>query len=96
MQTEQKSSVPQAGQLLCKGASSKYIDYSIISGLSGKRTKKEFVSWADAELEITLEDTPENRVWALSQVIDKNEIESSYILTLESDLIIVLARMETV
>ena len=74
----------------------KYTDYSIISGLSDKRTKKEFVSWADAELEITLEDTPENRVWALSQVADKNEIKSSYILTLESDLIGVLARMETV
>ncbi len=74
----------------------KYTDYSIISGISGKRTKKEFVSWADTELEITLEDTPENRVWALSQVVGNNEIESSYILTLESDLIGVLARMETV
>ena len=76
--------------------SHKYTDYAIISGLSGKRSKKEFVSWADTELEITIEDTPENRVWALSQVVDKNEIESSYILTLESDLIGVLAQMETV
>ena len=74
----------------------KYTDYSIISGLSSRRGKRDFVSFVDAELEITLEDTPENRVWALSQVVDKNEIESSYILTLESDLIIVLARMETV
>ena len=74
----------------------KYTDYSIISGLSGKRGKKDFVSWADAELEITIEDIPENRIWALSQVVEKNEVESSYILTLESDLIIVLARMETV
>lgn len=76
--------------------SHKYTDYSIISGLSSRRGKRDFVSFVDAELEITLEDTPENRVWALSQVVDKNEIESSYILTLESDLIIVLARMETV
>jgi hypothetical protein len=74
----------------------KYTDYSIISGLSSRRGKREFVSWADAELELTLEDTPESRVWALSQVVAKNEVESSYILTLESDLIGVLARMETV
>ncbi len=74
----------------------KYTDYSIISGLSGKRGKKDWVSWADTELELTLEDTPENRVWSLSQVVGNNEIESSYILTLESDLIGVLARMETV
>ncbi len=47
----------------------KYTDYAIISGLSGKRGKKEFVSWADAELEIALEDTPENRVWAIGQVM---------------------------
>ena len=74
----------------------KYTDYSIISGLSGKRTKKEFVSWADAELELTIEDIPENRVWVLAQVLGKSELDSSYILTLESDLIGVLARMETV
>ena len=76
--------------------SHKYTDYSIISGLSSRRGKREFTSWADAELEIALEDTPENRVWAFSQLVDKNEIESTYILTLESDLIGVLARMETV
>lgn len=48
----------------------KYTDYAIISGLSGKRTKKEFVSWADTELEIPLEDTPENRVWAMMQILN--------------------------
>ncbi len=74
----------------------KYTDYSIISGLSGKRGKKDFVSWVDAELDITLEDTPESRVWAIGQVMQKEQIESSYILTLESDLIGVLAQMETV
>lgn len=78
------------------GGQFKYTDYSIISGLSGKRGKKDWVSWADAELELILEDTPENRVWALSQVVGNNEIESFYILTLESDLIGVLVRMETV
>ncbi|MBC7503734.1 hypothetical protein H7169_02085 [Candidatus Gracilibacteria bacterium] len=74
----------------------KYTDYSIISGLSGKRGKKDFVSWADVELEITLEDTPQNRVWTIGQVMNKKKIESSYIFVLESDLIGVLARMEII
>lgn len=74
----------------------KYTDYSITSGLLSRRGKREFVSWADTELEITLEDTPENRVWALSQIMDRDAIEPSYVLSLESDLIPVLARMETI
>jgi DNA polymerase I len=52
------------------GGQSKYTDYAIISGLSGKWGKKDFVSWADIELETTLSDTPESRVWALSKMMD--------------------------
>lgn len=72
----------------------KYIDYSIISGLSSRRGKRDFVSFVDQELEIMLEDTPENRVYAIAEIQSKKEIEESYILTLESDLIGVLSRME--
>ena len=72
----------------------KYTDYSIISGLSSRRSKRDFVSLIDEKLEITIQDTPENRVYALSQIHDHDDIESSYILSLESDLIAVLSRME--
>ena len=72
----------------------KYTDYTIISGLSSRRGKRDFVSFVDQELEIMLEDTPENRVYALAEIYKKKEIETSYILTLESDLIGVLSRME--
>ncbi len=72
----------------------KYTDYAIISGLSSRRGKRDFVSFVDQELEILLEDTPENRVYAMSEINSKKEIEISYILTLESDLIAVLADME--
>ncbi len=97
MQIEQKPTTPslRATPLEGNSQSHKYTDYAIISGLSSRRGKRDFVSWADAELEITLGDIPENRVYALSQIIDKKETEQSYILSLESDLIGVLARMET-
>lgn len=72
----------------------KYTDYAIISGLSARRGKRDFVSFTDQELEIVIEDTPENRVNALGQIHAKNNIEDSYILTLESVLISVLSRME--
>jgi hypothetical protein len=72
----------------------KYTDYAIISGLSSRRGKRDFVSFVDQELEIMLEDTPENRVYAIAEIQSKKEIEESYILTLESDLIGVLSRME--
>ena len=72
----------------------KYTDYAIISGLSARRGKRDFVSFTDQELEIVIEDTPENRVNALGQIHAKNNIEDSYILTLESELISVLSRME--
>lgn len=72
----------------------KYTDYAIISGLSSRRGKRDFISFVDQELEILLEDTPENRVYAMSEINSKKEIETSYILTLESDLIAVLADME--
>ena len=73
----------------------KYTDYAIISGLSARRGKRDFVSLIDQELEIKVEDTPECRVFALHQMHQKNKIEPSYIISLESDLIPVLARMET-
>ncbi len=72
----------------------KYTDYAIISGLSSRRGKRDFVSFVDQELEILLEDTPENRVYASREIHTKKKIETSYILTLESDLIEVLADME--
>lgn len=90
-----KSSVT-SWQLLCKGASNKYTDYAIISGLSGKWGKKDFVSWADIELEVTLADTPESRVWAIQQVKSENvDHIGSGIYHLESTLIGVLAQMES-
>lgn len=73
----------------------KYTDYAIISGLSSRRGKRDFVSFVDEQLEIVIQDTPENRVFALSQIHDKQANENSYILELESDLIGVLSRMET-
>lgn len=72
----------------------KYTDYAIISGLSARRGKRDFVSFVDQELEIVIEDTPENRVNALEQIHAKNIIEDSYILRLESELISVLSHME--
>ena len=72
----------------------KYTDYAIISGLSSRRGKRDFVSFVDQELEIVIEDTPENRVNALEQIHAKNIIEDSYIVTLESELISVLSHME--
>lgn len=72
----------------------KFTDYSIISGLSARRGKRDFVTFIDQELEISIEDTCENRVHALTEIHNKKEIEDSYILSLESDLIWVLARME--
>jgi hypothetical protein len=72
----------------------KYTDYAIISGLSSRRGKRDFVSFVDQELEILLEDTPENRVYAMSELHNKKKVETSYIYTLESDLIGVLADME--
>lgn len=73
----------------------KYTDYAIISGLSSRRGKRDFVTFVDEKLELTIADTPENRVFALSQIHEKEAHEDSYIFTLESDLIGVLSRMET-
>lgn len=72
----------------------KYTDYAIISGLSSRRSKRDFVFFVDQELEIMIEDTPENRVHTLQEIHAKKETETSYILTLESELIGVLANME--
>lgn len=72
----------------------KYTDYAIISGLSSRRGKRDFVSFVDEKLELTIDDTPENRVFALSQIHQKETLEESYIFDLESDLIGVLSRME--
>lgn len=72
----------------------KYTDYSIISWLSARRGKRDFVTFIDQELEIPIENTPENRVHAIAEIHKKIDIEPSYILQLESDLIWVLSRME--
>jgi hypothetical protein len=56
---ETKSSA-LSGTFLAKEVS-KYTDYSLITGLSGRRHKKDFVSWVDQEFEVTATDTPENR-----------------------------------
>ena len=50
----------------------KYTGYAIISGLSARRGKRDFVAFADQELEIVIEDTPENRVNALEQIHSKS------------------------
>lgn len=72
----------------------KYTDYAIISGLSSRRGKRDFVSWIDQELEILITDTPESRVYGLTQMMEKEQPTDSYIFSLESELIGVLARME--
>ncbi len=72
-----------------------YTDYSLIAGLSGRRHKKDFVSWIDQEFEVTTTDTPENRVSYIGQMMRKEEGNtSSFIHDLEASLIPVLARME--
>jgi len=65
----------------------KYTDYSIISGLSARRGKRDFVTFVDQEIEIPIEDTAESRVHAIAEIHKKMDIEPSYILQLESDLI---------
>ncbi len=72
----------------------KYTDYAIISGLATRRGRRDFVTWADQELEISMIDSPESRVYAISRIHTEKSIEESFILTLESDLIGVLTTME--
>jgi DNA polymerase I len=52
---------------------SKYTDYSLITGLSGRRHKKDFVSWVDQEFEVTATDTPENRVSYIQKKMKQEE-----------------------
>jgi DNA polymerase I len=78
-----------------EGGLSRYTDYALITGLSGRRHKKDFVSWVDQEFEVTGTDTPENRVSYIGQMMKKEGGDtSSFIHDLESSLISVLARME--
>lgn len=72
----------------------KYTDYAIVSALSTRSRKRDFVSFVDEKLEVTIQDTPENRVFALSQIHPNEQIEENSILMLESELIDVLSRME--
>ena len=91
--TEAKSSA-LSGTSFAKEAS-KYTDYSLITGLSGRRHKKDFVSWVDQEFEVTATDTTENRVSYIGQMMRREEGDtSSFIHDLEASLIPVLARME--
>jgi DNA polymerase I len=54
-----------------EGGLSRYTDYALITGLSGRRHKKDFVSWVDQEFEVTATDTPENRVSYIQQKLTK-------------------------
>lgn len=75
-----------------------YIDYSLISGLSPRRGRRDFVSWVDMEFAETTLDTPENRVYYIGKGLSQESsgsIQSTYIYELESTLIGVLARMES-
>ncbi len=75
-----------------------YIDYSLISGLSPRRGRRDFVSWVDMEFAETALDTPENRVYYIGKKLaqeSSGSIQSTYIYELESTLIGVLARMES-
>ena len=91
--TEAKSSA-LSGTSSTKEAS-KYTDYSLITGLSGRRHKKDFVSWVDQEFEVTATDTPDNRVSYIAQMMRREEgSKPSFIHDLEASLISVLARME--
>ncbi len=74
-------------------------DYSLITGLLSWRGKRDFHSFVDQELNMTLDDTPANRVHAISLIAwkenqDFDTIGASYIYELESMIIPVLARME--
>ena len=54
-----------------------YTDYSLIAGLSGRRHKKDFVSWVDQEFEVTTTDTPENRVSYIGQMMSRDSSRHS-------------------
>lgn len=76
-----------------------YTDYSLISWLSPRRTKRDFVSWVDMEFAEATLDTPENRVYYIDKKLKQEDTtwdtQSPYIYELESTLVWVLARMES-
>jgi DNA polymerase I len=74
-------------------------DYSLISALSSRRGKRDFVSYIDQELSLPTLDTPLHRVASMRQILERDggvlPLQSDLIVQLEHDLIGVLARMET-
>ncbi len=77
-QSMTKTETTEAQSFALSGASSindasKYTDYSLITGLSGRRHKKDFVSWVDQEFEVTVTDTPENRVSYIQKKMKQEE-----------------------
>lgn len=125
--SEAKSSASYLGTSFAKEVWHKYTDYSLISGLSPRRGRRDFVSWVDMEFAETALDTPENRVYYINKKQEETEIKkrdengeqilrssewqeqqeqtkqilrssewpgTNFILSLESTLIWVLARME--
>lgn len=72
-------------------------DLAIIHAFSPLRGKRDFSSFIAAELDETIQDTPENRVYWISQYLKKEasrETIGASILQIESDLLPILAKME--
>ncbi len=72
-------------------------DLAIIHAFSPLRGKRDFSSFIAAELDETIQDTPENRVYWISQYLKKEasrETIGAFILQIESDLLPILAKME--
>lgn len=75
----------------------RYTDLSIIHAFSPLRGKRDFQTFIGAEFDGAIEDTPESRVHWMGKYMEKvgkTSGNNQFILTLEADLIPVLARME--
>jgi len=75
----------------------KYTDLSIVQSFSPIRMKRDFPSFIASTLDASIDDTPESRVFWMEKYLEKYEEKMNVhplILSLESELIPVLARME--
>lgn len=72
-------------------------DLAIIHAFSPLRGKRDFSSFIASELDITIEDTPENRAYWIWEYLKKDTRDNNiapYIIQLELDILPILAKME--
>ncbi len=72
----------------------KFFDISLYLGLTGNRFRHDFLSFAEKEFGLSLDDTPENRVHIFNLFQEKWWKIESFIWDLEANLLPVLAEME--